>query len=228
MVLVCPHCRAKSRVADVQATSLQARVQCGACDHIFAAAAAERDDMPAAQRAQEALLRARQQRAQRLGFRPGEVVTLAAPALLVLWAVWLAVTGGVYASALPLTPHLNVQPPRAGLGRLVATATAYAPEGGAQGVLIEGTVSHNDAVWTTAPQLVVHIKRALQAATLYTHAGPQQTLAQAAQLSGEAQRPQALRWATPLSQRSLPFVIYLPAELLDGKSEPVITVNWLD
>lgn len=226
MVLICPHCAARSLVDHAHAAKPSATVACGGCHKKYFARAAHRDtsrQAPEAVQDTKQLSSVQPRRSVRRWLRP--VSALVAPLALLGLLVWDL--RGVGPLDTDIRAELQLPPPATGPAQGCTLedvmARPYAPAGGPEGLLIMGKLSYQGAVpGTVEPVVLIHLRHpslaGVQSARLQACANC--TLEQKESLSGLAtsDTPQPI---TLPPKTMLPFIglMELPT-LARGASAP--------
>lgn len=224
MILICPQCRAKSRVNGGRAQQAGARVRCGGCQSIFYAAEAKQDRVGIDARTAAALARARQS----TGLKPkaGRWQKLATPLAL---AALLALVAIAIWNPLPnvgpsgdLTAQVQAAPPAAGAQVVIEhiEALAYAPTGGPEGLLVRGSVRNGGDRPVPMPTVVLDVSDAGSGPKqVRLRSGPKQTLDGAASLSQKVPPEAAAENETRTTLapgKTAPFIGWVSPKMGDG------------
>jgi hypothetical protein len=190
MILICPTCEAKSRVADGDAKKPRARMRCGACTAVFAISDARRYGASIDARTAAALARARQGTVARptvhawytTMFAP---LGLMAVTVVALMAVWDAKRFAQAPQDISVHLQSGAQDPHGlKLSRLVGTP--YAPQGGQPGILVVGEVQNMGTAPVPLPTVALSASGSQQLKPLRVSVGPMQTVRDAEALTDES------------------------------------------
>ena len=188
MILICPQCRAKSRVSDTRALAPGARVRCGGCQAVFLASDAKRDRARIDALTAAALARARQSSGRGAGLSGWQRVAsplalVALTALGVLAFIDPAPNVGPSAD-LRATVALAPAAPAATVVIQSIEATPYAATGGPEGLLIQGLVRNGGIAAVPLPIVLLRVAGAASSPRMARlRAGPGQTLGEAPTLA---------------------------------------------
>lgn len=161
MVLICPHCAARSLVDGAQAKKPMAQVACGGCGKTYFVSAAHRDAEPSGgQQAHLALARSRAQASRGLPRRPWARPAAALGATLLLAGLCLWDVGKLEGLQADAAATVQLPGPDArGLELRQVVVTPYAPTGGPEGLLVAGALHQGGgAAAAVVPEVVVQLR----------------------------------------------------------------------